>query len=1135
MGVSFENNVVPDKEKKDKISHALQRIEVDNKDDYKWKSEPDEIEILRKLTGGRSSSEVFEVIVKRGKQELLQVIKIGPGDDYNLHNEFDNYKKYLGSEEKRNAFFTPIQVVSPGLHDHRRIEKNIPEVIIYAHVEGWAGRTGSQTFEEIARKAVIEGDKDLEKVTEILETLFDKERGITNILYRAYDPSRVSNKKIWNHRLGPDGVIEVEVFKRQKGKILLTLDGFFDEDLFNEKIVYTSNITATESWKNETIKPGDCIYLTELAPEWKEKLIDGRREKCLVGKWEKTYQQFEIVCSRDRGSIQFIAKNLKKDSLFNVYGKIRSIRTKTRKDCLLEGLREELKAENGLLKGLIVPSIVPDPFKLLPKVLEEQTITSLVHGDLNPKNILIIGDNPYLIDYARTRKGEPLLSDFVRLEGCLARDILPENLDWRQHVRLQRLLAVACRLGDNGKVIERISQLLVQDRKELSHAFRLFYTIRKASKRAYPPDEQRYWYNDYLEQLFLFAHLMLKWTESNTPHALRSIAAIAGVASEALSEDGEEIYRWWSLEGLRGDGLEIIKLLKDSPNPPLSEIANIARGMDFWKGEKENSGPLLSKYELSIRNEYLRDSRINKDLDAKLGNLLLSEFEELRDVFVRNQETFINIANKILRDILLNPKDPEKRKRHEAFMNLNCEGGNNAIDLIAGADEVVLLGDAGGGKTTVVGEWNFLLAKLITGGEDTKKRIPLRLPMILEAPKLWDNLKDWKKDDKKSTASVLPKDFFKDDQSLLQYSDLLTVGALHISIDALNELSEEKKELVKDWIITLRKMYPRTPVLVCHRRYNYPMGFLPFPIITLRKATIDQIKKYVEIYLGGEGANLVRLLSEEPTLLDLARIPLFLWMLVKEYSLKKKEEKKEIPKKRGQLIKQFSRSYLEGSYHIEYGEEIQFKYSYAVKELLLGAIAYELFQQGDLLKRNIKSIVPKEISNNWCEILKEVIKTEMLRIEDEKLYFLHQSFQEYFTACHLLKYKSTNMDTIKEKIWTHGWENIFTILLGVADEWPDVINYVLKKALEVDPILTARFLRVAENVDPNFLQEFVKIQEKVLREPQSGSVAYKDAAQALTEYGQEQAWKILRKLAQDKEVPLESRLIILNKLTERSS
>ena len=54
-------------------------------------------------------------------------------------------------------------------------------------------------------------------------------------------------------------------------------------------------------------------------------------------------------------------------------------------------------------------------------------ITSWAHGDLNARNILVAENRPCLIDYAFTREGEPLMFDFVRLEGTLAAEILPAS------------------------------------------------------------------------------------------------------------------------------------------------------------------------------------------------------------------------------------------------------------------------------------------------------------------------------------------------------------------------------------------------------------------------------------------------------------------------------------------------------------------------------------------------------------------------------------------------------------------------------------------------------------------------------------------------------------------------------------
>jgi hypothetical protein len=941
-----------DEHAKAEIEDVLKRIEVGdkiykikvNKDKIypwqsKWRSKPKEIKVIRKLSGGRGSSEVFEVRVIWGDQNFLKVIKIGPSHD--LKDELKGFE----SINDRNSFFAPIDAATPGILDLSRMEPGIREALVYAHAQEWMGRRGLQTFEEIAHKAVTNGGLDLEKATCLLETLF---KGINENLYyqdRRID-SDTSLNKFWNHRLGPNGIIEIEEFSSRKKLLHL---GSPSNYLLKEALIFPREITAKVTWKDGEAKPGDFVYLIEL--------IAQKRGNRLIGiSKADSFLQFEIKAIENK-NIQDIAEKLNEGSLFRVYGRLKSIREKTHKDHLLSKLKE-LKAEDGLIKG--PGATVPDPFVLLPELLrtrQSRIITSLVHGDLNPRNILVVEDlNPCLIDYANTGSGQTLLSDFVRLEGCLARDILPEDLNWKQHVRLQRLLAASCRLGD--ETVERFTQLLAQERQELASAFRLLYTIRKASKNAYSESERHQWYQDYLEQLFLFAHLTLKWEKDQTPQALRATTAMAGVASEAVSK--EEIYRWRSLEDLQCDDLENIRLLKEKinryklePEVGLYEMANFARGIDLWKKRKRDS--LLFKYE-HIKDEYLRESAINQDLDHELGDTLISEFEELRVLFVRN--TFCNEV-KITRKEL---------KEHEVFISLQAyidlkgrispakgqelhffkevlqsdsllaekeglslgERGDDAIHLLADQQEAVLIGDAGAGKSTVAREWEFRLVGLIKGEEedtidrDLNRKKCTRFPIIIQAPDLSDKLKNWDKDNKQSTADAIKDSISsKVSKNFLKVSEgLLTVGALHITIDSLNELTEEKRRTVVDWIITLRKMYPRTPVLVCHRQYNYTPGLLPFPVITLEKVSEDQARKYVLDYLREKkvpdhdkiAKGLIKFLLEDPDqehVRDLAQTPFFLWMIVNFY-----QEKKEIPKSRGQLFEKFSQWYIEERHHI---------------------------------------------------------------------------------------------------------------------------------------------------------------------------------------------------------------------------
>src|SRR5205823_2823363 len=85
------------------------------------------------------------------------------------------------------------------------------------------------------------------------------------------------------------------------------------------------------------------------------------------------------------------------------------------------------------------------------------------------------------------------------------------------------------------------------------------------------------WARDYLEQLFLFAHLTLKWDDEQvvTPGKLRATAAMMGVATEALSETGT--FHFWSEKDLRVDGSEILQLLNQLPEQAAHELASMWR------------------------------------------------------------------------------------------------------------------------------------------------------------------------------------------------------------------------------------------------------------------------------------------------------------------------------------------------------------------------------------------------------------------------------------------------------------------------------------------------------------------------------------------------------------------------------
>ena len=344
----------------------------------------------------------------------------------------------------------------------------------------------------------------------------------------------------------------------------------------------------------------------------------------------KTYPlRLEIVADGDK-PIDQLADKVKNGPDWSVHGRLLKLRANEHQARLLAGLGDAFGLKDGELRG---PEVrVPDPFAFLPQVLEAKRpnrLTALVHGDLNPRNILVVGDEtPCLIDYAFMRKGEPFFLDFGRLEGSLTRDVLPADFTWRQLVRLERLLGLACRLGDDAS--QKLAEVLTAERAELGAAFRLFWAIRRAARAVCPESYRAQWARDYLEQLFLFAHLTLKWddAEASASAKLRATAALAGVAAEVLASmapaatDG---YALWDDETLRQAGAIGLPLLATQREATLAELAQWA--FVLQQRNLKATDPLWQAFE-GARADFVRQHF------AAAANATLTQLQDEHDIYI---------------------------------------------------------------------------------------------------------------------------------------------------------------------------------------------------------------------------------------------------------------------------------------------------------------------------------------------------------------------------------------------------------------------------------------------------------------------------------------------------------------------
>jgi hypothetical protein len=386
------------------------------------------------------------------------------------------------------------------------------------------------------------------------------------------------------------------------------------------------------------------------------------------------------------------------------------------------------------------------------------------------------------------------------------------------------------------------------------------------------------------------------------------------------------------------------------------------------------------------------------------------------------------------------------------------------------------------------------------------------------------------------------------DQVLLEAAGLdhppavLTIGALHVTVDALNELDNDAKAKVVSWIKELRRRYPRTPVIACHRFQNYQPGLLPFPTVALDKVRAEQARKYIFDYLRAHqdevpdheevAGELARLLLDDPEhhqVRDLAQTPLFLWMIVERY-----RETHTPPTSRGQLFTDFSCWYLDERHHADRDEPVARRFSFGEKAPLLQAIAYRMVENGstEIAEDSVGPIVADAAGASWREVLEETVQAEMLHRGDGNLQFMHQSFQEFFAARQLLASLEGDRETLARKVLSFAWQDTFSILLGFAGDHEPVVEEVIAVALEADAALAARCMRVPEHPDPRLIQRFLSEQAATLRDPAAGSRAWEVAATALGEYGAPATWELLAAVAVDSQAPSQARAQVLRTLAD---
>ncbi|MFC0439949.1 hypothetical protein [Kutzneria buriramensis] len=1047
------------------IESVLSRIPVGSGPGH-WPESVRAVEVARRLTGGRSGSEVLDIRVYRADSNQSQRFVAKLGSLAATGDEWQAYHRHFAEEDK--ALLLKIKAVTTGALGRPTGLAGDREAVVYQHISDFAAEPDgvARTLEDVVTEAFdrADGATAVRAVGKLM-------RQAVTVLYHGVKADARARMRHLNRQLGTDIVVEVDNITKD-GQLRFQYPQpaeLLDQRQHPRAILSSACTVAPEP---PLIRAGELIWLP---------LMELRRH---ADGWLGLAD--EDVTVEIRTTDGLLIDELVGQRPVELHGRV--VRTRaTHWWQQLTALLPTLAADQD---GIVLDGVrIGHPLRHVDGLLGGTWVSSLVHGDLNPRNIMLVGDLLCLIDYARTATGKPLLSDPAWLEISLLRDVLATRLTRPELVRLQRLLAVASRLPVD-TVLARIEPVLATTSPRFALAFRLLWEVRRGAREAYPLNGHTSWRVEYLGALTLGACRTFKWlADEQDPDAVAAAVIAAGVAAEQLKPGaGGPFGRW-------------------TP----AELAAVT--MAFAHEGRPGDEAVLADLVLAV------DAMDADTWPAGLAETLNAARAELT-------RTHCAAAAQALL--------PGLRRERGPFIPLRARVGqgpeDEALTVVAGLPTATLIGDAGSGKSTVLRELRFQLVATVAGDPD-RKDMPTRMPVLVRASDITRDLHD-QGDRTVDPGEVLCRlSGFVGLVGVEQILALLAIGGLHLMVDGVDELSITDSSRFLHWLRKLRRRYPRAPLVVCQRTARYRTEVFDFPLVRLGQVELTSATAYVEEALRSRGLSddgeLLGRLTHSPEyrqLRELTRTPLFLWMIVEWYA-----GAGEMPTAIGDLFAEFTDWYLTERHHPVH-ERGPKRFDLATKSRVLQAIASNLVSQG-----NITELPQAEVHQLCADlddldaVLAEIVDCEILHRENGRLRFLHQLFQEYFAACALA---GEGPDELGRRVLAFDWREPIRILVSAPTTHPDTVDFVLRQAVDTDPRYGAWLLRAAKSVSPEFLASFVDQQAAALRSCATGEYGWHRSARALVELGTQPALAALVAVATDVGAPQLARAEVVDVMVD---
>jgi hypothetical protein len=382
-------------------------------------------------------------------------------------------------------------------------------------------------------------------------------------------------------------------------------------------------------------------------------------------------------------------------------------------------------------------------------------------------------------------------------------------------------------------------------------------------------------------------------------------------------------------------------------------------------------------------------------------------------------------------------------------------------DLFDQVGRLVLIANAGAGKTTSLQHYAYLQAKALLDNPCELRPLPLYVELRYYQASLWQLL---------TAALQVGGQRPSYDENRLRQE--IAEGKWVLLLDGLNEVPNDRREQAfreLEWII---QQNGQARLVITSRR-DVPLERLKLPVFRLDPLTDDQIVDFLKRHFPDkrQAETFARTLRRNPRLWDWGRNPLQLWMLA-QVGLKAKGG---LPENRGQLLRRFV------EYLLRREESKGPQTPRDIKLDLLSEIGYQTRQSGRVSfpRQQAWQIVGQRCQQmhyqvDSAEFVREVCDNHLLADQGEQLAFAHEMYQEYFAACGLKWRYEADPRVVEPLQGQPQWREPLVLLWGLLESPQTLFQRIVRD----EPAVAAECL--ASAVQPK-ADEREQLRQRILQ------------------------------------------------------